>query len=99
MEEVIKTIDGVADAVVVGIPDERFGEEIVAVVGAGPGDRRPTRSTAETVIEHVKAQLAGYKAPRRVRFVDHHRTVTGRQGRLRPPPGRDGRVGRGAVWS
>ncbi len=69
MEEVIKTLDGVADAVVVGIPNDRFGEEIVAVVepasGTGPGSL-----AAETVIEHVKDRLAGYKAPRRVRLVD-----------------------------
>ncbi len=68
VEEAIKTIDGVADAVVVGIPDERFGEEIVAVVepseGADPDSLRP-----EVVINHVKARLAGYKAPRRVRLV------------------------------
>ena len=58
-----------ADAVVVGIPDERFGEEIVAVVELAPG-AEPGSVTAETVIDHVKARLAGYKAPRRVRFVD-----------------------------
>ena len=63
-----KTVPGVRDAVVVGIPHERFGEEIVAVVElerGTPGD--PV--TDEVVIEHVKARLAGYKAPRRVRFV------------------------------
>ena len=69
VEEVIKTLDGVADAVVVGIPNDRFGEEIVAVVepasGTGPGSL-----AAETVIEHVKDRLAGYKAPRRVLLVD-----------------------------
>ncbi len=37
VEEVIKTLDGVADAVVVGIPNDRFGEEIVAVVEPAPG--------------------------------------------------------------
>jgi fatty-acyl-CoA synthase len=68
VEEVIKTLDGVADAVVVGIPDDRFGEEIVAVVeptvtdGSGP-------VTPEVVIGHVKERLAGYKAPKQVRLV------------------------------
>ena len=37
VEEVVKTLDGVGDAVVVGIPNERFGEEIVAVVELAPG--------------------------------------------------------------
>ncbi len=40
VEEAVKTIDGVVDAVVVGIPNERFGEEIVAVVEL---DRAPRR--------------------------------------------------------
>jgi fatty-acyl-CoA synthase len=68
VEEVIKAMDGVADAVVVGLPNERFGEEIVAVVerSAEPG---PDPVTAEQVITAVKGRLAGYKAPRQVRFV------------------------------
>ena len=37
VEEVVKTVDGVVDAVVVGIPNERFGEEVVAVVELAPG--------------------------------------------------------------
>jgi fatty-acyl-CoA synthase len=69
VEEVIKTLDGVADAVVVGIPDERFGEEIVAVVEPSAGDGADP-VTSEAVIGHVKARLAGYKAPKQVRLVD-----------------------------
>jgi fatty-acyl-CoA synthase len=68
VEEVVKTIGGVLDAVVVGLPNERFGEEIVAVVELRPDTPEGTIG-AEEVIEHVKARLAGYKAPRRVRFV------------------------------
>ena len=69
VEEVVKTVDGVVDAVVVGIPDDRFGEAVIAVVQLAPdiaGDTVP----AEAVIDHVKGLLAGYKAPRRVRFVE-----------------------------
>lgn len=62
VEEVIKTLPGVHDAVVVGVPSERFGEEVVAVVEGA--------STEDEVIAAVKARLAGYKAPRRVRFVE-----------------------------
>jgi fatty-acyl-CoA synthase len=68
IEEVIKTIDGVHDAVVVGIPHPRFGEEIVAVVEVRPDGTGGT-VTDETVIARVKEKLAGYKAPRRVQFV------------------------------
>jgi 3-oxocholest-4-en-26-oate---CoA ligase len=68
VEEAIKAVEGVADSVVVGIPDERFGEQIVAVVERDPG--APAGSiTEQTVIDQVKTRLAGYKAPRRVHFV------------------------------
>jgi acyl-CoA synthetase (AMP-forming)/AMP-acid ligase II len=65
VEEAIKQYPGVDDAVVVGIPDERFGEIVVAVVAAGPG--QPPEEAG--VIEWVKARLAGYKAPKRVLVV------------------------------
>ncbi len=68
VEEVVKTADGVVDAVAVGIPNDRFGEEVVAVVELAPGTP-PDPNTEKSVIDHVKAKLAGYKAPRRVRFV------------------------------
>jgi len=69
VEEAVKTVEGVLDAVVVGIPNERFGEEIVAVVQLGAGV--PDGSVGpDAVIEHVKARLAGYKAPRQVHFVE-----------------------------
>ncbi len=69
VEEAVKTFDGVVDAVAVGIPNERFGEEIVAVVELAPGVPGDTVAP-EAVIEHVMAQLASYKAPKRVRVVE-----------------------------
>ncbi|HEV3265385.1 MAG TPA: AMP-binding protein [Acidimicrobiales bacterium] len=68
VEEAIKTVDRVHDAVAVGIPNERFGEEIIAAVELAPGTPEGSVSE-EAIIEHVKGQLASYKAPRRVRFV------------------------------
>jgi 3-oxocholest-4-en-26-oate---CoA ligase len=68
VEEVVKTVEGVHDSVVVGIPNERFGEEIVAVVELTSGTP-PDSVDPRMVMEHVKEKLAGYKAPRRVRFV------------------------------
>jgi fatty-acyl-CoA synthase len=69
VEEVVKTVPGVVDAVVVGIPNERFGEEIVAVVQLAAG--APADSVApDRIVEHVKGRLASYKAPRHIRFVD-----------------------------
>ncbi|MEI8052025.1 MAG: acyl-CoA synthetase, partial [Actinomycetes bacterium] len=69
VEEVIKTVPGVLDSVVVGIPNERFGEEIIAVVQLSPGTAEGSVA-ADTVIEHVKSRLSSYKAPRQVRFVE-----------------------------
>lgn len=68
VEEVIKTLPGVMDAVVVGVPDERMGESIVAVVHGDPDSADAADEAA--VIAGVKMHLAGYKAPRHVRFVD-----------------------------
>ena len=52
----------VDDAAVVGLPDERFGEAITALVEPHPG---AIADEAE-LIAHVKDKLAAYKAPKRV---------------------------------
>jgi fatty-acyl-CoA synthase len=67
VEEVLKRHPGVADAVVVGVPDERFGESVTAVVEPVPGGPVPP---PEDLIEWVRGRLAGYKAPRRVLEVE-----------------------------
>ena len=62
VEEVVKLHPGVADAVVVGLPDQRFGEMVVAIVEPLDADA----PSAPDVIAHVKSRLAHYKAPREV---------------------------------
>ena len=66
VEEALKEHTAVHDAVVVGLPDERFGQAITAVVEpvavAAP--------TEDVLIDHVKGRLAGYKAPKRVVLVE-----------------------------
>jgi 3-oxocholest-4-en-26-oate---CoA ligase len=66
VEEVLKVHPAVRDAVAVGIPDKRFGEVVAAVVELQPN----TEVSEKELIEHVKGRLAGYKAPKRVRFVE-----------------------------
>jgi acyl-CoA synthetase (AMP-forming)/AMP-acid ligase II len=62
VEEAIKEHPSVADAVVVGVPDERFGEAITALV-----EPRAGATVAEAdIVAHVRSRLAAYKAPRRV---------------------------------
>ncbi|MDA8071878.1 MAG: AMP-binding protein [Actinomycetota bacterium] len=65
VEEVIKRHPAVRDAVVVGLPDERLGEVVTAVVELREG----SGATEDEIIDHVRGLLARYKAPRRVRFV------------------------------
>jgi fatty-acyl-CoA synthase len=67
VEEALKTHAAVRDAVAVAIPDKRFGEVVAAVVELLPAADRPTE---HELIEHVKSRLAGFKAPKRIRFVD-----------------------------
>jgi acyl-CoA synthetase (AMP-forming)/AMP-acid ligase II len=66
VEEVLKTAEGVLDAAVVGVPDERLGEAVAAVVQAEPGFPVDT----DALIAHVRQQLAAYKAPRRIVAVE-----------------------------
>ena len=66
VEEALKTHAAVRDAVVVGLPDSRFGERICAVVETD-GSAEPTLAELS---EHVRASLAGYKAPRDLVLVD-----------------------------
>ena len=57
---------GVLDCVAVGLPSERFGETVCLVASRASGS---TVSESE-VIDHIKGEIASYKAPRRVVFVD-----------------------------
>ena len=66
VEEVLKTHDAVVDAVAVGIPDDKFGEAITAVVELAPG----SAFDESGIVVHVKDHLAAYKAPKRVLAID-----------------------------
>jgi acyl-CoA synthetase (AMP-forming)/AMP-acid ligase II len=62
----LMTHDSVADVIVVGVPDERFGERVVAVVAAAGG----ATPSIEALQEHARTSLAGYKIPRAMVLVD-----------------------------
>jgi acyl-CoA synthetase (AMP-forming)/AMP-acid ligase II len=67
VEEALKLHPAVADAVVVGIPDDRFGEAVTGLVELRPGTADPGESE---LVAAVRSRLAAYKAPRRVLVVD-----------------------------
>lgn len=69
VESVLLNHPGVRDAVVVGVPDEEFGERVMAVVELAAGG--PARHRApEALDRHCRSALAGFKVPRAYRFVD-----------------------------
>jgi acyl-CoA synthetase (AMP-forming)/AMP-acid ligase II len=67
VEEALKRHPAIRDAAVVGLPEARFGEVICAVVEAAPG---ATPLSLDEVKAWVRDQLADYKAPRSVLWVD-----------------------------
>ncbi|MFM7061782.1 MAG: acyl-CoA synthetase [Actinomycetes bacterium] len=66
VESALKSHPDVFDVVVVGVPDERWGERVAAVVKPRPG----SQPDVETLAEHCHTLLARYKAPREVHLVD-----------------------------
>lgn len=66
VEEAVKRVPGVGDCLVVGVDDDRFGQAVTAVVSIEPG----AEVSEERIIASVKTDLAGYKAPKHVLFVD-----------------------------
>lgn len=75
VETALMTSAEVADAVVIGLPDDRWGERVVAVVKPSSG----ATPTLESLQQHTRASLAGYKLPREVVLVDHiERTPAGK---------------------
>jgi fatty-acyl-CoA synthase len=66
VEHALKNHPDVHDALVVGRPSERWGQEVVAVVAARPG----TAPTAEALVAEAAEHVARYKLPKAVVFVD-----------------------------
>ncbi len=67
IENALKAHPGVLDAVVVGVPDERWGERVAAVVQPVAG----AEVTLDSIQTHCRVHLAGYKVPRQLTLVEH----------------------------
>jgi acyl-CoA synthetase (AMP-forming)/AMP-acid ligase II len=70
VEGSLKEHAAVYDAVVIGIPDERWGQAVAAIVQLRPGAETPS---LEELAEHCRARIARYKVPRRLAVVDEVR--------------------------
>jgi len=66
VEQAVTALDEVEDCLVIGVPDERFGQAVAALVQLAPGAELDAADVAAT----ARATLAGYKVPRRIRFVE-----------------------------
>jgi fatty-acyl-CoA synthase len=75
IEEFLYTHPSIADVQVIGVPDERYGEELMAWIVLRAG----TSLTADEVREFCEGRIARFKIPRYVKFVDSFpMTVTGK---------------------
>lgn len=75
VEDAIFGHPAVAEVAVIGVPDDKWGEAVLALVVVAPG----ATLTEHEVIAWTKERLAGYKAPKRVEFRDElARTATGK---------------------
>jgi acyl-CoA synthetase (AMP-forming)/AMP-acid ligase II len=66
VEEAILLMEGVFEVAVIGVPDDEWGESVKAIVVKTPG----AEITEEQVVEHCKANIASYKKPKSVDFVE-----------------------------
>ena len=66
VEQAIKSHLDAFDAVVIGVPDERWGSRVAAVVQPRPG----TQLTLDALKDHCRRHIAGYKVPRQLTLVD-----------------------------
>ncbi len=64
VEQALYTHPAVLEAVVIGIPDDHWGEVVHAVVVRKSG----TQVTSDELIAHTRTQIAGYKVPRSIEF-------------------------------
>ena len=65
IEDVLFQHAAVADAAVIGIPSEKWGEEVKAIIVLKEGED----ASADDLLQHCRSQLAGYKQPRSIDFI------------------------------
>lgn len=77
VESVLRSHAAIFDAVVIGRPHDRWGEEVVAIISLSPGEAAPAR---ETMRSFLRERLAGYKCPKSIIIADQvQRSPAGKQ--------------------
>lgn len=66
VERIIEGVDGVRASAVLGLPDPRLGQRVVAVVETDPG----FRGTTDDILDHCRTHLARYKVPEQLLVID-----------------------------
>jgi acyl-CoA synthetase (AMP-forming)/AMP-acid ligase II len=75
VEDVVFSHPAVAEVAVIGVPDEKWGEKVIALVVLADG----ASATEAEIIAHCRTRIAGYKTPKRIEFRDAiPRTATGK---------------------
>src|SRR5437588_3061086 len=75
VEDLLHNLDGVCEVAIIGVPDEQFGQRLKAFIVKDDG----AKLSESDVKEHVKSNLARYKVPREVEFLDDlPRNATGK---------------------
>ena len=86
IEEFLHHHPKVADVYVIGVPDEKYGEELMAWVALKEGEA----ATQEEIQEFCRGKIAHYKIPRYVKFVDDFpMSVTGKDPEVQDARGVD----------
>lgn len=70
VEDVITTVTDVAEVAIIGVPDPIFEERALGIVKLAGNVVQTEDDIRQTITERVREELAGYKAPREVHFVD-----------------------------
>jgi long-chain acyl-CoA synthetase len=89
VEAVLESNKKVSEAAVIGVPDEKFGESVMAFVVLQKG----TKATGDELIEYCKTKLASYKKPKYIEFVDSlPKNIAGKVLKYRLKQDRDERI-------
>ncbi|MBA3281161.1 MAG: AMP-binding protein [Acidimicrobiia bacterium] len=70
VEEALKRHPAVEDSLVFGVPDERFGQQVVAMVSPAPSAGLTVALDGDAVVDTLREELSSYKLPRQVVVVD-----------------------------